>query len=278
MKPLALHSILVATDLSEDMAPALVSAGELAALTGAQLNIVHAIEEQAERDQLADKLTRLNQLAGRELDISILAGPAAAVITQEAIRTRADVIVVGRHRSRAGRPGSTADRVVRTSRIPCLILCRPLSLPFSTVLVPVDLANATGPLAVALTWASALRRRSHSAEEQTQVEVLHVQTANEINPEELDQRLRAELAKIKQGTAQFAGVQITQRLAESADVPGSIADQAERPEIDLLVMGTRARRIESDPLGSVTSAVAQRATCPLLLVPPEVWRSAGAQL
>lgn len=278
MKPLALRNILLATDLDEEMAPALRSAAELAELSGARLHIVHSVEHPSQRQRLEEKLKRLESLIGQSLDISILAGPAPAVITEEAIRTQADVIALGRHRGKSGRPGATADRVVRTAHVPCLILSQPISMPLDCVLVPVDVDAAAGPLAVALTWASALRRR-HPAnpDEQTCVHVLHVRTSEERTDDPIV-RLREEVDGITQRIAPFSGVRIERQVAQNDDVAACILEQADQVNAALLVLGTRSQRIKSDPLGNVSSAVVRNAARPLLLVPPEVWRPAAQQL
>ncbi len=279
MKPLALRNILLATDLDEEMAPALRSAAELAALSGARLHIVHSVEHPSQRQELEEKLKRLESLLGQSLDISILAGPAPAVITEEAIRTRADVIALGRHRGKSGRPGATADRVVRTAHVPCLILSQPINMPLGCVLVPVDVDAAAGPLAVALTWASALRRRHPATpDEQTCVHVLHVQSGSERTDDDPTARLREEVDDITQRIAPFSGVRIERHVAQKDDVASCILEQADQVEAALLVLGTRSQRIKSDPLGSVSSAVVRNASRPLLLVPPEVWRPAAQQL
>jgi nucleotide-binding universal stress UspA family protein len=204
--------------------------------------------------------------------MTVLAGPAAALITQEAARTEADVIILGGHRGRT--PGSTAERVVRTAHISCLIVPDHLELPLNSVLVPVDTTEAArGTLAVGLTWASALRRRGAANAAATAVQVLHVMQEDPHRDEtKLASKLRAEVTEISTGLADVAGVAIEQGVAASRDVPGTILREAEKREADLIVLGTRAERIENDPLGSVSSAVVKSAATPILLVPPEVWR------
>jgi nucleotide-binding universal stress UspA family protein len=275
MKPLAIRSILVATDFGTDTVPALQSVFELAELAGSTVHVVHAGIAAPGDNRIDANIAKLQSALGREVEVSLLAGSAPAAITEEATRTRADVIVLGHHRNRAGAPGSTADRVVRTARIPCLILPVRLELPLGHVLVPVDVGNVSGPLDVALTWASALRRRKpDNAGESTRVEVLHVHSSNAADAEELEARMHGEVDAIRQRLAHVAAVDIQERVARQDDIPSSIIEHAEQQHSGLLVLGTRAKRIETDPLGSVSSAVVARATRPVLLVPPEVWQSA----
>src|SRR5687768_8950441 len=98
MRPFALRNVLVATDLSDALLPALHTAAELASLAGARLHIVHVEETLDTEDALAEHL----RAAGLDADIlteaRTLQGPPGAVIAQEAWRTQADVIVLGPHR------------------------------------------------------------------------------------------------------------------------------------------------------------------------------------
>lgn len=274
MKPLAIRSILVAADLETDMVPALQSIIALSELAGSEMHIVHAGIAAPDDKRINAKINDLQAALGREIGVSVLAGPPASTITQEAARTGADVIVLGRHRNRAGAPGSTADRVVRTSRIPCLILPQALALPLTSVVVPVDINHVAGPLDVALTWASALRRRASGSDgSPTFVDVLHVDVGGSGEETKMQARLQDEVSAIRRQLGDIALVEIRQHMVHHRDVAAAIRDHAERAGAGLLVLGTRARRIESDPLGSVSSAVAMHAARPVLLVPPEHWQS-----
>lgn len=278
MKPLVLRKILVATDLSAEMLPAIQSARQLADLAGADFHIVHAVEGVSTSSQLDRQIAEWIENAGGNLDVDVVTGPAGASITQEAARTEADVIILGRHRNRAGQPGSTADRIARTARVPCLIVPVPLALPLESVLVPVDVTEAArGELHVALAWASALRPRGPSRSGGTsRVHVLHVRPDENVQrDEDLRARLHAEVTAIQEQLENIAGVRIDQHL-EFGDIPPTILDSAQKLGAGLIVIGTRGKRIAEDPLGSVSSAVVRAATGPVLLVPPEVWRTADS--
>ena len=272
MRPLAIRNILVATDFEADSAVALESVFELAGLAGSQVHIVHAGIAAPGDQRIPKQIAELEAALNRSLDVSLLAGPPAAAITQEATRTQADVIVLGHHRSHAGAPGSTADRVVRSARIPCLILPKRLALPLSTVLVPVDISAVPGLLDVALTWASALRRRSPGSEGgSTRVEVLYVQGSD--GDGQAESRLDGAVKETRERLAHITPVDIAARVVRAADVPATILSHAEQSNAAMLVIGTRAKRIDTDPLGSVSSAVVSEASRPVLLVPPELWRA-----
>lgn len=276
MKPLTLHKILVATDLTPEMLPALRSARRLAVLSGASLHVVHCIEDGVAAEDLDARIAAHIAEAADSIEIRVLTGPAGALITQEAARTTADVIVLGRHRNRAGEPGSTADRVVRTAQVSCLILPVELPLPLSAVLVPLDVTEAArGELEVALTWASALRRRAATGDTSTRIFALHVRAEGAGDDTAPRERLREEIVAIRNRFAHAAGVDIEPQIETGADIARTIIANAENGTADLIVIGTRGNRIADDPLGSVSSGVVKYARTPILLVPPEVWRVAG---
>lgn len=280
MRPLALRNILLATDLTPEMIPALQSARELAHLSGATLHVVHAVEEPSRRADVNRRWS--DMLAGTSggLDLTVLVGPAGALVTQEAARVEADVVVLGRHRGRRGMPGSTADQVVRSARVPCLILPGNLPLPLASVLVPVDITQAArGALAVGLTWASALRRRvPRDSGTPTRLDILHVQPPDPRDEAAALRHLNEEVAHIADRLAGIAGIAIEKRVESSADVPGAIMQDAGARKPDLIVLGTRARPLAEAPLGSVSSAVVRQSSLPILLVPPEVWESDAAEI
>src|SRR5690606_6473654 len=143
-----------------------------AALTEADLHVVHAMEPDAEGERLdegpgAPERSLRDQvrhaLPGTVDAISsrVLPGHAHEVILRRAEEGAANLLVIGPHRDELEGPrelGSTADRIVRTSDVPCLIVRDQLSLPLRRVLVPSDLSDASsGALDVALVWAAALR-------------------------------------------------------------------------------------------------------------------------
>src|SRR5690606_37126627 len=66
-------------------------------------------------------------------------------------------IVLGPHRggpASAHFLGTTADRVIRTAEVPCLVVSEPLDAPVRAIGVPLDCSDLSqGALEVALAWA-----------------------------------------------------------------------------------------------------------------------------
>lgn len=302
--PFRITSILVASDLSENAADVVRAAGSLAALTGAALHVVHAAGEGGAggapgEGRVEEAARRLEQQTAAALAGTVAvasahaaAGPDHEVILRRAETVAADLIVIGPHR---GGPearqvlGTTADRLVRTSDGPCLIVHGPVSLPLRRVLVPSDLSDAAqGALDVALIWAAALRSPSASGE-RIRLEVLHVLPPA---PDGADgagssadaaaaaaDTLGSQVSAAGERTGCAALLEVAHEVAEG---DGSAADEilrrAEERRPDLLVLGTHGESALSRALvGSVSSAVARRAGCPVLLVPPALWMARRAR-
>lgn len=279
MRPLTLHSILATTDLADDDIPALRTAAVLARLASAQLHVVHA--GPANDDDRARALER--QLRTADPDSAILpaitirSGRTDRVIVDAAQMVDADVIVLGPHRPDASRPKTgTAYRVAAAAERPCLVLPGEMSLPLGRVLVPIDASEtARGALAVALTWASALRRRSLDAGEATTLVVLHVERSTGGRPPAAQALMEDAMQQVNERVAGIAGVHVERVGLESDDTAAAIVKYAAEGGHDLIALGTRARIGDGTELGSVSSAVVQDASRPILLVPPRIWREHG---
>jgi nucleotide-binding universal stress UspA family protein len=207
--------------------------------------------------------------------VHVIAGEPAPVMRGLADRIRADVIVLGPHREERGAErhlGGTALAVATTSSAPCLIVARGVRLPLRRVLVPIDLSDtARGALVVALSWSSALRAGSDSA---TRLTAMYVDRADRDGGAApgAEQKLTAELDRVRQQAGSWARVAIDGTTIASDDVAGAIADRARDERADLIVLGTRGLGLDgTDRLGSVSAEVSRRVDTPILLVPPAVW-------
>lgn len=275
MRPLALKTILVATDLSEAASYALRTAAHLASLTNGQVHVVHAGDEvhagkkggTAREEPVLRQWSDIAIARDVPVEVVVRAGPPGAIVGQESLRVGADVVLLGPHRGGVGGTlGGTADRVVRSSSIPCLILPEELRLPLHRVLVPVDSsAGARGALAVALTWASALR---HREKHRTCVRALHVSPESEAG-RNAEHELGRVVDEVRQELSYIAGVDVESVLVHGESAGPTILEYADQNRIDLIVIATRGASMTSPAiLGSVSSAVARNTRVPVLLVPP----------
>lgn len=288
-----IRSILVGSDLSPASDAVVAAAAAIAAAKGAELHILHAFDfpsgagGEASASSFPDRVAK----AERDLDAQVqrVVSPTGAsvasrrveifvahrAIAEAAEGVGADLVVVGAHSHRRMGDellGSTADRVVRASEVPCLVVRAPLELPLRTVVAPVDRSEASqGALALAMDWAVALGREDAS----TDLTVLHVLPRAldipefSLDPANVGQDLRREIEAARAS----AGAPGTLRVREEVrwgDTPvDEILTFASERSADLLVVGTHGEGvIKRFLIGSVASGVARRAPCPVLLVPP----------
>jgi nucleotide-binding universal stress UspA family protein len=172
-----IRSILVGSDLGEDSSGLIQGAIDLAIVSGAALQVIHAHEAVAGRATqnssaihrtLDLKRTRLlaslTEVAGYGVALGsarVELGVPAGVILAEAERVRADVIVLGG----PGRPGTaqatpgTVSEVLRRTRVSTLILNGPLRLPIERIAVAFDRSpSSRRAAAAAFDWADLLCR------------------------------------------------------------------------------------------------------------------------
>ena len=147
--------ILAATDFSTRSQRALRQAGLLARQTGAQLTLLHVVDEdqpphliQLERAEgeaiLNEQVGSVAELQGIDCRIVVMAGVAFDAILRTAKSVSADLIVMGAHRKQLLRDifvGTTIERVVRTGPCPVLMVNNEAAHSYSRVLAAVDMSD-----------------------------------------------------------------------------------------------------------------------------------------
>jgi len=294
MRPLALGTILVATDL-DPADEALRTGRRLAQGSGATLHVVHVDEPPSSsgtRARLAaapaDALDRAIEHAGiprGEVRLHHVPGHPAEGICAIAELVAADVIILGPPRPQAAGTnapplGGTAMAVVLGTDAPCLVAARPLPVPLERVIVPVDLSDTSrGALLVGLSWASALRAGSFDAPG-TALTVLHVRHEDQALAADAEAALAREVDRLRRDAGSWAGVRIEATTRPARDGAARSIDAVARElRADLVVLGTRGLGADEERrLGSVAAAVIELTPAPMLLVPPAVWRAHAADL
>lgn len=211
--------------------------------------------------------TRLEELAAtlpsRSVSVRTGTDRPAWVIAEAAESWGADVIVVGPHAGKAsawGKLGSTAERIVRMSPVPVLMVVRPPAGAPRHLLVPVDHVDLTPSV---VDWAALLARRTGAV-----VTLLYVMgdgpPPGGDAPAYDEEDERAWLASLARELP--AGADDAFEVAQGT--PGEqILVAARRLGVDTIVMGRRGRgRALPAVLGSTVSAVLRGATCPVLVV------------
>jgi nucleotide-binding universal stress UspA family protein len=248
--------LLVPLDESPESAAALLPARTLAAALGAEIIDSHTHERSAD------------------------------TIVAEAKRRAADLIVMTSHEPGGLERlvvGSVAESVLRHSHIP-VVLVHPNDRQMQHVkliLVPVD---GSAESLVGLSTASRLARTARAAIVLLRVVVplplwiydpsLGLNTGPLIDPRWDEGRRENAEAYVRQLARQVANSGIEAGAdAVLGEVAPAIAEYADQQSVDMIVMGTRARRAL---LGSVPSDVARIAEQPVLLVDRDTARSADA--
>lgn len=297
----ALHSILAATDLGRGSDAIVRSAAILAQRAGAELHLLHSLElpwvpskdvmrrtgffgqiETAE-ERLRDQVERTMPEGVRPTSQKVIIYIARKAILDRAQEVSADLIVVGPHRGGAAGAhflGTTADRVIRTADVPCLVVEEPLSDEIRRIGVPVDYSDPSqGALETAFTWALQLTpggggERSGAPD----IRVMSVGwTVDRGDIPDMEERvIRPELERLaERAVACVPGAEGLDHRVEvlwSDNPTEATLSWAKVREIDLLVMGTHGRSgVGRALIGSTASSVARQAPCPVLLVPPSLW-------
>lgn len=298
MDPFAIRSILVGTDLTPRSDVPLRAAAAIAELTGARLHILHAFELEAlpadaarepatfpervasARRALDEQIRRVVpstlSVASRLVEIYL---PHKALLAQ-ARRVSADVIVLGRREERnlSGRLlGTTADRVVRESGVPCLVVADDFTLPLRDVVAPLDPLKPAGEVArIAMRWAAGLGAGTEE-EPGTELHLLSILPSTALAAVQADEVSAMAALDSAVGEADIPAHVQTVATVRREDSPAiGILEYADEVDADLIALGTRAPgKVSRALIGSVSSAVTREATAPVLLIPPVLWRDDG---
>jgi universal stress protein E len=283
--------VLAATDLSEPSDAALVSAATMGAGVGAEVHLVHCVkrpgpfgwwDEEGASARLAeaeatlrDQVIRACGQGWKPSSAVVTSGRPATEIDGRASAVGADLIVLGPGRRRfrgATRLGSTADRVIRTSRGPCLLAHAPLQAAPRVVVLATDFSpSARRARDVIVAWLIAGLGRADPGGDPPTLVVLCVSAFADRPqpPRSPASLLEAEVARIEEriGPGRIA---VEPAIYSAPLVVDGIQRVAEQRAADLVVVGTHGYNPFSRMLvGSVATALAGSLDRPILVVPPE---------
>jgi nucleotide-binding universal stress UspA family protein len=215
--------------------------------------------------------------AGVDIDLALDIGAPAPAILGRAASSRADLIVIGAHRSDWSeylQLGSVAAKVLRKAA--CAVLTVPppgrltSKLPFARLLCPVDFS---APSLAAIELALSLARDAGA-----ELTVLHVLETPEDDAgleapshgslSDRAARLQHErdaLADLSALVPDPAHELNGRRVRVAHGTPyREILDTASTDAIDLIVMGAQGRNALETLFGSTTNQIVRRAACPVL--------------
>lgn len=282
-----IQRILAATDFSTRSQRSVRRAGLLARQTGAELTILHAVEddqpthlvelEQKEAGKILDEqLNSVAELRDINCRFVVMAGDAFDAILRTAESTSADLVVMGSYRKKLLRyifVGTTIERVVRTSPCPVLMVNTEAADSYTQVLVAVDISDAS---ARALQSARALHFLDNA----------HVTIAHAFEPLAKSTRFMAGVPWKRiadyvaqeqlRASAELAAFLQSHGLSDAArsfrveeDEPSQMISRvAAEMYADLLVIGTHSRSgIAKILLGSVAEEALRALEIDILVVP-----------
>ena len=280
--------ILVATDFSTRSNRALRQAGLLAQTSGAELVIVHVVDDdlpeslleletrEAERI-IEEQIHVMDELRDVKCRAVVVKGSPFKGILTAAESIAADLVVMGTHRRSILSDifvGTTVERVIRTGPFPVLMVNNEAQRRYENVIVPIDMSQSS---------ANALHKASNvGLTPEGRVTLLHaffpmakgkmfIAGADNasINEYVKDERYRARdelVAFLVANSLDNRGWTI--RLEEGAPSE-SISRAVKELRPDLLVMGTHGRSgILKALIGSVTEEALRSLDVDILAVPP----------
>lgn len=147
--------ILAATDFSTRSHRALRRAGLLAQTRGAELTLVHVVDDDHPNDLveierreaeriLAEQIGAMSELRDAKCRPMVVAGDSFDGILRTAGSIKADLIVMGAHRKQLLRDifvGTTIERVIRTGQYPVLMVNNEVRQPYENSVAAVDMSE-----------------------------------------------------------------------------------------------------------------------------------------
>lgn len=279
--------ILAATDFSTRSNRALRQAGLLAQPNGAELHIVHVVDDDQPDDMvrleareaerlLQEQVNSMPELLGAQAKPRVVTGDAFDGILRTAAEIQPCLIVMGTHRKQLLLDiftGTTIERVIRKGSFPVLMVNFEAQRTYENVVAPVDLSEASArALGIA---------RQMGLLNEKKVTFLHAFSALAkgkmfaagLERASIESYVASEQQQANEELTSFIGandlksLQRTMRLEEGR--PMEVISRAVselRP--DLLVMGTHGRSgIVKALIGSVTEEALRSLEVDILAVP-----------
>jgi nucleotide-binding universal stress UspA family protein len=261
--------ILVASDLTDRSCLALGRAIQLKRASAAALTLLHVIEpgltEELEHNRRATARatleTHLSQASHEELRrviIEVLVGNPVSTIVAEAEARGADLIVLGEPPKRRLKElfvGTTAERVVRNSQRPVLVVKTQSDGPYQRVVVAFDLSEAAERV-----LDTALSLAPHA-----QFRLVHASGPG--GAERTRGHLDDATKQVRDRSA-YPSARVALEVVEGH--PASVVANARAAfDADLLATGTHGRgRLQTAFLGSVAQELAATSACDILVTRP----------
>lgn len=229
----------------------------------------------------AGAVRRLREIAatfeGAKLSVEVSEGRPADVLQEIAQRNDAELVVVGRHGEGGtlrGYTGRTADRLVRSSTVPVLVVDVVPSTAPTRILVPLTYSSITPYV---IEWARRVHDLTNASVVATHVvgsavlshvlSMAVIRNGEPLTTTEIDETFTEDRDNWKRDLV-AAGISSDHVDAQVVfgEVSDAILAAAEEQRAQLIVMGSHAGPVRRLLLGSAASAVLRQARCPVLVV------------
>jgi nucleotide-binding universal stress UspA family protein len=279
--------VLVATDLNARSDAALRRAIVLAKSIGAALTVVHAIPKTQSKAKsriqkslaYAQILSAVDEaIVGQRLelvDIDVRVGKPIEAIAASARDSNADLIVIASPEPRRfdAIVGTTAERLIRVSRRPVLIVHRDAAEDYRSATVATDLSTGSASMLQTAVRLGVLDRANTTLLHAFDPPYSGMLSSAGVSAEEIKryhQDVRDELEDVARGISMAAGVaaRSVHMIAQRNQPAEVIRDVVERSQPDLLVIGaSRWFLTKRLLLGSVADELLRNAPCDVLVIP-----------
>jgi nucleotide-binding universal stress UspA family protein len=276
--------ILTATDLSARSDRALERSVSLARDCGAELTVVHVVDEdlpasladaqqEAAEQAIRDHIDTLTAGNGPSISIEVVSGWAYLDILGMSEKVEAEMIVLGVHREDALKDmfrGTTAERVVRAGNIPVLLVKDRVSAPYRRIMVGIDFsAHSRRAVEFAVSFVpSAEFYLVHAYNVPFKGFLYGHGTRQEVSKQhqlQFQKMIEEEMATFLVGFEPAAPK--LERVMQEGMVRDVIHRQIDRLKPDLLVIGTHGRTgVAHALLGSVAEDLLKVPPCDVLAI------------
>ena len=282
--------ILAATDFSTRSQRGVRRAGLLARENGAELTLVHVVDDEQPPDLVAIEMREAERILGEQIGAMaelrglqpralVIAGDPFDGILRAAASIGAGLIVMGAHRKQLLRNviiGTTVERVIRMGSFPVLMVNAEVEHPYRTALGAVDMSE---PSADAIKTATALGIPSstglvlvHAFEPLAKGKLIYAG----LNRDTIDGYVAEERERTTRELIAFLGAnglggrrRWPMRVEEGAPFE-VISSAVKELKPDVVIIGTHGRTgIAKVLLGSVTEEVLRSLDIDILAVPPQ---------
>lgn len=281
-----MKSLLMATDLSARSDRALDRALLIAADRGADLTIAHVVDEdvpapiadaqtKGAKQAIRDHIETLGDAKGVNISIAVVTGRPYATILDTSEQTNAEIIVLGMHRADAFKDmfrGTTAERVIRASNLPVLLVKERAKTAYRRILVAIDFSVCsrhavefavgfipTGQFHLVHAYDVPFKGFLYGQNTRGEVRQQQQQRFQKM----IDEEMAAFLGHLETPAPTF------ERIMKEGSPHEVICHEVRQLEPDLLVIGTRGRTgVARAFLGSVAEELLRDPPCDILAVTP----------